>query len=254
MLELWGNSVTDISSLSDLTSLTDLSLANNSVSDVSPLSGLTNLTSLDLSSNLILDTSPLYELLPIPDYSGPQIKQYPPWDVNMNGSVNAEDVEHVMDALGGFAVVPENRPMDVNGSGYVDHADLLLVIENASGLTFVDVPDAHLAAVVRSTLELPPDFPIIATLMRRLTHLVAPGRAITDLTGLETATNLTGLDLSDNLIKNNLVPLANLGSLDWLWLKNNAIDDVSPLINLRDLEQLDLGGNAINDITDTFTG
>ena len=242
--------ISDLTGLEHAANLTWLELANNTISNVGPLAKLTNLTRLDLSSNnLILDTSPLYRPLPIPDYSGPQIKQYPPWDVNTNGSVNAEDVERVMDALRGFAVVPENRPMDVNGSGYVDHADLLLVIENALGLMFVDVPDAHLAAVVRSTLELPPDFPIIATLMRRLTHLVAPGRAITDLTGLETATNLTGLDLSDNLIKNNLVPLASLGNLDWLWLKNNAIDDVSPLFNLRNLKRLDLGGNTISNIS-----
>ena len=53
------NSVSDISALSGLTNLTWLHLWDNSVSDLSPLSGLTNLTGLDLNGNGVSDISAL---------------------------------------------------------------------------------------------------------------------------------------------------------------------------------------------------
>jgi internalin A len=54
-----GNSISDISPLSGLTSLTRLGLSGNSISDISVLSGLTSLTVLGLQSNSITDISVL---------------------------------------------------------------------------------------------------------------------------------------------------------------------------------------------------
>ena len=54
-----ANSVSNISSLSGLTSLTHLYLNGNNVSDISALSGLTNLTYLDLEDTNVSDLSPL---------------------------------------------------------------------------------------------------------------------------------------------------------------------------------------------------
>ncbi|TYV00600.1 leucine-rich repeat domain-containing protein, partial [Listeria monocytogenes] len=54
-LNLNGGQVSDISALSGLTNLTSLSLNNNEISDISALSGLTNLTSLSLNNNEISD-------------------------------------------------------------------------------------------------------------------------------------------------------------------------------------------------------
>ena len=61
---LWlnGNSISDISPLAGLKSLTRLGLSNNSISDISPLAGLTNLTALRLDRNLISDISALSSL------------------------------------------------------------------------------------------------------------------------------------------------------------------------------------------------
>ena len=61
-LNLAGNSISDISPLSNLTHLTELDIQSNSILDVSPLSNLTGLTSLDLELNSILDVSPLSNL------------------------------------------------------------------------------------------------------------------------------------------------------------------------------------------------
>jgi Ca2+-binding EF-hand superfamily protein len=58
-LYLTSNSISDVSALSGLIELEWLSLSDNSISDVSALSGLTNLTQLYLSSNNISDVSGL---------------------------------------------------------------------------------------------------------------------------------------------------------------------------------------------------
>ena len=55
------NKLSDISPLSDLTSLTSLRLWSNQISDISQLSKLTNLNYLSLYRNQISDISPLVE-------------------------------------------------------------------------------------------------------------------------------------------------------------------------------------------------
>ncbi|GHU61511.1 hypothetical protein AGMMS49983_01370 [Clostridia bacterium] len=61
-LILWGNNISDISSLASLTNLTILGLGGNEISDISPLASLTNLTFLGLHQNNISDISPLASL------------------------------------------------------------------------------------------------------------------------------------------------------------------------------------------------
>ena len=58
------------------------------------------------------------------------VSQYPPWDVNEDGTVNATDSALVTAALGqtGDAIV--NPRTDVNADGTVDNADVLLVTSN----------------------------------------------------------------------------------------------------------------------------
>ena len=61
-LYLYGNKISDISSLSNLINLTELNLCINEISDISSLSNLTNLTKLDLGYNPISDISSLSNL------------------------------------------------------------------------------------------------------------------------------------------------------------------------------------------------
>ena len=63
--EPWTNSndISDLSPLKNLTNLTVLVLSGNSILDVSPLRNLTNLTVLLLDRNLIMDVSPLRNLI-----------------------------------------------------------------------------------------------------------------------------------------------------------------------------------------------
>jgi len=72
-----------------------------------------------------------------------------------------------------------------------------------------------------------------------LKELNAAGRGISDITGLEFATNLASL---------------NLGELFYYWewppeLRTNQIEDISPLSGLTSLKSLDLSNNQIADIS-----
>jgi hypothetical protein len=78
---------------------------------------------------------------------------------------------------------------------------------------------------------------------------------ITDLTGLEYATNVETISLGDKnwLVKNgisDLTPLAGLIALRVLDLAcNNQIRDISPLSGLTNLRELDLERNHVSDIS-----
>ena len=64
-LSIHTNSISDLSPLSGLTSLDELRLAGNPVTDLSPLSGLTSLRTLELTGTLVTDLRPLSGLTDI---------------------------------------------------------------------------------------------------------------------------------------------------------------------------------------------
>ena len=143
-LELADNAITTLTPLTALTVLTSLNLADNSITDVAPLAGLANLETLRLVGNPILNTAPLYPLtqgVPSVDIDI-EISQYPPWDVNEDGMVDAMDSALVTAALGQAGDAIENPRTDVNGDGTVDNADLTLVTANLSGVAVAGAPAA----------------------------------------------------------------------------------------------------------------
>ena len=71
---------------------------------------------------------------------------------------------------------------------------------------------------------------------------------ISDITPLAQLTELTGLGLSGNRIS-DITPLAQLTELTWLELNRNRISDITALAQLTELTWLGLRGNRISDIT-----
>jgi len=57
ILLIWGNQINDISSLAELTHLTELGLGKNRIQDISPIAGATQLSVLHLDRNRINDIS-----------------------------------------------------------------------------------------------------------------------------------------------------------------------------------------------------
>ena len=101
---------------------------------------------------------------------------------------------------------------------------------------------------IRRALNLPDGLPITQADMRKLTRLDAPESRITNLAGLEYATNLIFLGLGDNSIS-DLTPLGELARLEILYLLGNPLSDLSSLKNLTALQHLALQDCQISDIS-----
>ncbi|MDE0688743.1 MAG: dockerin type I domain-containing protein [Candidatus Poribacteria bacterium] len=112
----------------------------------------------------------------------------------------------------------------------------------------VTIPDDNLRAAIAATLGKEPNSQITRADMRRLTRLDAHNRDITDLTGLEFATNLDDIRANDNLIE-DLSPLEGLTRLDVVEFRHNVISDLSPLAGLINLERLIVPDNLISDLS-----
>ena len=110
------------------------------------------------------------------------------------------------------------------------------------------IPDTNLAAAVRQQLGLDASTPITERMMQRLTTLYASKHQITNLTGLEHATQLVSLSAWENQIQ-DVSPLSKLAQLQELHLQANQITDITAFAGLTELRHLHLWGNQIRDIS-----
>jgi hypothetical protein len=110
----------------------------------------------------------------------------------------------------------------------------------------IPLPDPNLEAAIRYAIE-KPSGDIMKTDLAILTEFfLGTSRNISNLTGIQCASNLTELDLQTNQIS-DLSPLAGLTGLRRLWLAHNQITDLSPLAGLKNLSTLKLDDNQIVD-------
>ena len=124
----------------------------------------------------------------------------------------------------------------------------------------IDIPDPNLRAAIAEAIGLPPNTPIFRGHLADLTRLDARNANISDLTGLEGATNLRILDLGaeyveaeNRSINSNSVsdfsPLTGLTKLRSLYLQDSNISDISTVVRLTSLTRLYLWNNNISDIS-----
>ena len=150
----------------------------------------------------------------------------------------------VRNQVGRAAVFSKNGGIGSQVSEAISTSDVGVYSEGAAAW----MPDPALRAAVREALGIPDDEPLIQSDMKRLTELNAVSRQITNLTGLEYATNLTRTWLEGNPIS-DVSPLAHLVQLRRLNMASCQISDIRPLVNLARLESLYLHHNQIEDIT-----
>ena len=112
----------------------------------------------------------------------------------------------------------------------------------------VKILDLNLRAAIEAALQVPPNTPIAQSEMETLTRLDAPRANISNLTGLEFATDLTHLVLWDNNISDISV-VAGLTNLLELSLGGNSITDISPIAGLTNLTLLHLPSTSVADIS-----
>ena len=112
----------------------------------------------------------------------------------------------------------------------------------------IHMPDAELRKLVRETLNLPANTRLTKQHMLQLESIDAGGnRGITDLTGLEHATNIGFVSLYHNPISD----ISAFASLEQMWgfnLWGCQIENISPLKNLTNLSGFSLGANQISDL------
>ena len=113
----------------------------------------------------------------------------------------------------------------------------------------VNIPDPALRAAVEIELGKNPGDTITQAEMgaETFTFLFGDDMGISDLTGLEYATNLKIVFLQGNSIS-DITPLSNSTGLTNLYLTNNQISDISPLSNISAIHTLLLGYNEITSL------
>ena len=112
------------------------------------------------------------------------------------------------------------------------------------------MPDPHLRQLVRETLDLPDEARLTKLELKRVTSLTQFKSDVSDITGLEHATNLQEFIMLGSHVT-DLTPIRHLTNLNKLivaWNKTK-LSDISPLSELINLQHLDLNANAIVDIT-----
>ncbi len=116
------------------------------------------------------------------------------------------------------------------------------------GAVEINIPDPNLHAAIAEASGLPPSTPIFRGLLSGLTLLEASNANISDLTGLESATNLKWLHLRENNIS-DISAVSGLTNLTRLRLGENNISDVSPLVantGLGSGDTVSLWGNPLS--------
>ena len=122
------------------------------------------------------------------------------------------------------------------------------IAETSTATTTINIPDNNLRAKIETALGKASGDPISAAEMETLTSLTAQDASISNLTGLETATNLTTLKLGNNSIP-DISALTGLTKLTELQLWDNSISNISAVAGLTQLTRLYLWGNTITDIS-----
>ena len=119
---------------------------------------------------------------------------------------------------------------------------LFLILPLTVAAQVVNISDAVLRAAIENDLGKAAGDTITADDMATLHDLRAGNSNISDLTGLEYATNLEGLGLWNHSLSDISV-LSGLTDLKSLDLSFNRIEDISPLSSLTNLIVLDLSDN-----------
>ena len=285
-LRLDRNSISDISALSSLTQLKELRLDRNNITDLLSLVANARLgtgDTVDVRSNPLNYTSINTHISTLQS-RGVTVEfdnRTPTTLLNISGVITELDNLLIVEVRDGnglpFAGVPVTFTI-TSGGGTLSttrtttdengRAESRFTLDSVEGTNTVrasvegisksvtfsnvaaDIPDPNLRAAIEDALGKTPGTPIAPAEMAALTRLKAQNANISDLTGLEFATNLTHLNFDKNSVS-DLSPLAGLTKLTRLALNNNSVSDLSPLTGLTSLTWMRLGGNSISDISPT---
>ena len=240
-LNLWQNSISDISVVAGLIKLQLLSLSRNSISDISAVAGLTRLEWLDLDRNSISDISAVAGLTRLEwlDLDRNSISDISALVANA-GLGSGDRINVKVNPLSAISIDTHIPALQGRGAT-VEFDDIV------AGAV-VDIPDSNFRNAIAAALSKAAGDAITASDMVTLTKFETSEPKISDLTGLEYATNLTLLEFRNNSIS-DISAVAGLTNLRALQLSRNPISDISALTGLTNLVSMTLQANSISDIS-----
>jgi Leucine-rich repeat (LRR) protein len=254
-LDLSQSRVTDISSLSALTSLDSLDLSRTQISDISPLRSLTNLQNLDLSYTQVTDLSPLQSLTNLQslNLSVTQVTDLSPLQSLANlQSLNLSRTQ--ISDISPHQSLTSLQNLDISSTKISDISPLrsLTNLQNLylSGTQVRDISPVHSLTNLQSLNLSGTQVSDISALqnLRKLKQLRLSNTATRNISPLREVINLSWLDLDHTQIT-DLSTLQHLTQLDVLDLNNTRIADISSLRGLSKIAYLDLSGTQITDIS-----
>ena len=194
--------ITDLTGLEYAVNLSWLNLKNNQITDLSPIRSLTSLSGLDVSGNNLTEIPDLRALVNLQFYyetSGKKVFN------NMFGGNQIPREGFV----GKFATEPGE--------------DWLAL--NSYDESIVEIPDQALKSRLLARFDKNQDGELSKSEMSQIEYFDAYNAGITDLTGLEYATEISSLEVPYNGIK-DLAPISKLPNLQYLNVKENQITKV----------------------------
>ena len=262
-LDLSDMGLSDISVLSECSSLKFLNLSGNAISDISPLLDIPELETLVLSRNSISNIYPLMGLTSL---------RYLYLDGNSVSGINALSgltnltelylADNPITSLSGIEKLNYLETLDLSRTGandellaqlYSSYSLKLILLNGNPDLTgnAVDALDGHLRNCSITHDDLPYVLDIAGNrFLSTDTDINLSGLGLTDITWIRGFVNPEKVDLSSNRISNlyvlEMVP--NAGSIRKLDLSRNSINDINAIGYLTGVEELNLSYNDITTI------
>lgn len=236
-LSVAGNSLYDVSRLTELGALVTLNLADNNVSSIQSLSQLGGLRTLYLDNNPITDLTPLYTLSNLTNLSikGIHITEKQLEELSLSlprCAIHSELAEHEIQdiSFGGVTFKSDVTELDLSGLGLRD----ISALSGCKALTKLDI-SGNAISDLTPLMNIP-----------GLYYLDVSGNQLTDLRPIMGLNNLSYLNAADNSIS-SCAPFSMMPDLAELYLDNNPLRNFSGLRKLKNIKTLSLNNTGIGD-------
>ena len=230
-LGIGDSNVTDLSPLSNMTSLNLLILKDNmNLKDLSPLSKLISLKELDLRYNdlTVLDLSPIFSLTNLEKLRVSSMR------------ILETQIYELRNNLPNCLITFDEDGHDINWE-----SDRLMI--NFFDFTWeekyevwIQTPEPYGGLSVLHQIKEAKD--------SGAWQIILENKNISDISPLDGLVQFYDINLEGNKIS-DISPLSSMTNLESLDLDQNSIIDISPLSGLRTLKGLELGGNNISDLS-----